>query len=196
MKNKRKKKNRLKIVWFWILCTAYFFSIYWKGSPCLVCRSETNCIRSCFDPCFLMPNWMHKPLKDFYICKTSVTKMPETLQGKRKACGRSHVLLRFISSLYALSFSHSVFLQVSAWLRIALQTQVLLLRQGAAVVLWESIHTLVLLLNPGYVNHEQTSLTHNDSPQFNCVTGLIQGIMTNVCEGEYVRRWLRHLIDF
>lgn len=51
-------------------------------------------------------------------------------------------------------------------------------------------------LNPGYVNHEQTSLTHNDSPQFNCVTGLIQGIMSNVCEWEYVRRWLRHLIDF
>lgn len=102
----------------------------------------------------------------------------------------------FFGSFHLSMLSHSVFLQVSAWLRIALQTQVLLLRQGAAVVLWESIHTLVLLLNPGYVNHEQTSLTHNDSPQFNCVTGLIQGIMSNVCEGEYVRRWLRHLIDF
>jgi len=78
---------------------------------------------------------------------------------------QGNALLRLISFNLSLSFSMTLCVT-------HIQNRVLFLGQGAPVVLWESICAHVLLLNPGYVNHREKTPTNNDSPSFNCITGL------------------------
>lgn len=80
----------------------------------------------------------------------------------------------FLGSFHFASLSLSLWLSACLILKMELQTWIQFLGQGAPVVLWEGICALVLLLNPGYVNQQETTPTNNDSPKFNCITGLFQ----------------------
>lgn len=79
------------------------------------------------------------------------------VNGRHVAGG--NVLVRFISSLF-LSFFLSLLPSLTHSQNGA---GVWRLGQGAPV-LCEIIHALVLLLNPGYVNRQETTPTNNDSP--------------------------------
>lgn len=173
---------------FWVLCTAcstecsgiicngICVQVQTETAPCLLSKSATKLCTLLFWSMLFDAKLNGKPLRHFCICKTAEAKTPVTRQGEQQACGRGNILLRFISSLHSLSlfFSVCLWLSASLILKIELQTWVPFLGQGAPVVLWESIQALALLLNPGYVNHQETTPTNNDSPQFNCITALFR----------------------
>lgn len=40
---------------------------------------------------------------------------------------------------------------------------------GSTSIMWD--HSRSLIIKPGYVKHQETTPTDNDSPEFNCITG-------------------------
>lgn len=149
------------------MCNGICVQVQTETLPCLVSKSETKLCTLLFWSMLLDAKLNSQMLGTFFffcICNTAGWTA-DMWQG------RCTSLVHFISPFYlllSLCLSMALCLAHSENRK---QTRVPFLGPGAPVVLWESIGALVLLLHPGYVNHQEMTPMNDDSTYFNCITG-------------------------